>query len=926
MATRLLELIRDLSHELQPARRDVRVTMDADLDRDLGFDSLSRVELLLRIERSFDVSLPEQVFAAAESPRDLLRAVQASRSGGSTPMQVDVQAATLGGDDTVPVEASSLTEVLEWHLKVHPDRPHVHLYTPERDEPVLITYADLYRGACALAAGLVARGLEPGQTVAIMLPTSRGYLESFMGVMLAGAVPVPIYPPARASQLEDHLTRHARILDNAQCRMLITVPEARRVARLLKAHVDTLRDVLAPDALADTSAIFAPVGVQGDQVAMLQYTSGSTGQPKGVVLTHANLLANIRAMGGAIEASSSDVFVSWLPMYHDMGLIGAWLATLYFSIPTVLMSPVAFLTRPWRWLWAIHRHRGTLSSAPNFAYELCLSKIPDSELKGLDLTSWRVAFNGAEAVSPHTLRRFAERFERYGFDPRAMAPVYGLAEAAVGLAFPPLGRGPLIDRVQRADFEQHGYATSELRPAERAVEFVASGQPLPGYEIRIVDPTGRELPEREEGRLEFRGPSATSGYMRNSDATRALFSDGWLGSGDLAYIARGDVYITRRVKDVIIRAGRNVYPYELEEAVGDIDGVRKGCVAVFGSKDPATETERLVVVAETRETDRSRLDTLRNAIVALSTGLLEIAPDEVVLAPPRSVLKTSSGKIRRAACRELFEAGQLGRGPRATWRQYVRLHLAGVKPGWRRARRVVGDFSYAGYTYVLFAVAVSLAFSGMALLPSLAARWAFLKRCARLLLRLARVPLVIEGIECLPAAGNIVLVANHSSYLDGLVLVAALPMPVSFVAKDELAEQTFAGWFLRRINARFVERLDVEKGIADAHHLSEAAMRESLLFFPEGTLTRAPGLLPFHMGAFAAAAEAQCPVVPVVVRGTRSVLRSGSWFPRRGAVTVVVAEPIEPAGNDWNAAVALRDAARQQLLKRLGEPDLALDK
>jgi 1-acyl-sn-glycerol-3-phosphate acyltransferase len=332
------------------------------------------------------------------------------------------------------------------------------------------------------------------------------------------------------------------------------------------------------------------------------------------------------------------------------------------------------------------------------------------------------------------------------------------------------------------------------------------------------------------------------------------------------------------------------------------------------------------VVAETRETDRSRLDTLRNAIVALSTGLLEIAPDEVVLAPPRSVLKTSSGKIRRAACRELFEAGQLGRGPRAAWRQYVRLSFASVKPGWRRTRRLVGDFSYVGYTYVLFAVAVSVAFSGIALLPSVAARWAFLKRCVRLLLRLARVPLVIEGIERLPAAGNMVLVANHSSYLDGLVLVAALPMPVSFVAKDELAEQTFAGWFLRRINARFVERFDVEKGLADAHHLSEAAMRESLLFFPEGTLTRAPGLLPFHMGAFAVAAEAQCPVVPVVVRGTRSVLRSGGWFPRRGAVTVVVAEPIEPAGNDWNAAVALRDAARQQLLKRLGEPDLALDK
>ena len=824
-----------------------------------------------------------------------------------------------------PPETGTLAEVLAWHARVHPERAHVHLYLADRDDPLPITYAALQRGASAVAASLVARGLEPGQTVAIMLPTSLAYLESFMGIVLAAGVPVPIYPPARASQLEDHLKRHARILDNARVGMLITVPEALRIATALRSRVDCLREVLTPEELTDVAVDFKAPDGRAEDMAMLQYTSGSTGQPKGVVLSHRNLLANIRAMGQAIDASPSDVFISWLPLYHDMGLIGAWLGCLYYAIPTVLMSPAAFLTRPWRWLWAIHRHAGTLSSAPNFAYELCLSKIPDSQLEGLDLSSWRLAFNGAEPISPQTLRRFAERFEPYGFNPRAMAPVYGLAEAAVGLAFPPLERGPLIDRIQRAAFEQHGRATPEPDADVQALEFVASGQPLTGYEIRIVDPTGRELPEREEGRLEFRGPSTTSGYIHNPAATRALFDGDWLDSGDLAYIAAGDVFITSRVKDVIIRAGRNIYPYELEEAVGDLAGIRKGCVAVFASTELETSSERLIIVAETRETDPGVLDGLRRNIVALASELLDVAPDEVVLVPPRSVLKTSSGKIRRSACRELFESGQLGRGPGPAWRQYVRMSLAGIKPGWRRYRRVAGDLAYAGYVYLLFALAIPVAFLGLVGLPRLRPRWGYMQWCLRLVLRLARVPLVVEGLSRLPGERPVVLIANHASYLDGLALVCALPEPVSFIAKAELAGQPVVGWFLRRLNTRFVERFDVEQGLSDAERLSQAAARESLLFFPEGTLTRSPGLLPFHLGAFAAAAAAQCPVVPIVVRGTRSMLRSGGWFPRRGAMAVVVGEPIYPSGTNWNAAVVLRDAARAQVLKRLGEPDLAME-
>ena len=274
-------------------------------------------------------------------------------------------------------------------------------------------------------------------------------------------------------------------------------------------------------------------------------------------------------MGKAVQVTSTDVFVSWLPLYHDMGLIGAWLGSLYHAFPLVVMSPLTFLARPERWLWAIHKHRGTLSASPNFGYELCLRKIPDTALAGLDLSSWRMAFNGAEPVSPETIARFAQRFGQYGLRPQAMAPVYGLAECSVGLAFPPPGRGPLIDCIRRDSFMRTGHA--EPAGSDEAdvlrVTRMRAGR-FSGHEIRIVDATGRELGERVEGHLEFKGPSATSGYFRNPEQTRLLFHGEWLDSGDFAYMAEGDVYLTGRSKDIIIRAGRNIYPYELEECRG----------------------------------------------------------------------------------------------------------------------------------------------------------------------------------------------------------------------------------------------------------------------------------------------------------------------------------------------------------------------
>lgn len=876
--------------------------------------------MLLRIERAFGVSLPEQALVSAETTRDLLLLMEHA-GAVRAPSGRELQRLTQG-TSVAPEQAQTLVEVLDWHVSHHPGKLHIHLYG-EGDAVEDITYLGLKQGAQAVAAGLAARGVEPGDAVAIMLPTSKEYLFSFFGVLMAGAVPVPIYPPARSSRNEDHLRRHSGILANSQARLLITVPEAKAVALLLRAGADSLRGTVTVAELTGHAAPFQPIARAASDLAFLQYTSGSTGDPKGVSLTHANLLANIRAMGKSIQVGGEDVFVSWLPLYHDMGLIGAWLGSLYYAMPLALMSPVTFLVHPGRWLWAIHRHRATLSAGPNFAYDLCTRKLPDEQLQGLDLSSWRIAFNGAEPVSADTLDAFARRFEPYGLHPEALTPVYGLAECSVGLAFPPLQRGPLIDAIEREPFVRSGRCVPAAPGDASALRMVCCGRPLPGHEIRIVDSSGREVGDRTEGRLEFKGPSATSGYFRNPEQTRKLFHGEWLDSGDFAYIAGGEIYITGRVKEVIIRGGRNVYPYDLEQAAGNIPGIRRGCVAVFGSPDPVSGTERLVVLAETRETDSQARERLIREINAAAVDLLGMAADDVVLAPPHTVLKTSSGKIRRAASREYYERRGTRVRPAPIWLQFVRLAASATVPELRRSLRATASLLYATYAWaVMGLVAVPVwAFVAAARRPRVSRT--VCHHAAILLTKLTGIRVTATGLENLPSAAH-VLISNHASYIDAIALTAVLPPRhrYVFVAKREFAHSWIARSFLEGLEAAFVERFDAKQGVEDVARVEQAARDgASPIFFPEGTFDRQPGLREFRLGAFLAAVRTGLPVVPVGIRGARSILRENTWFPRSGAAAVTIGSRIVPAGSDWSAAVALRDQVRAEILRLSGEPD-----
>ncbi len=909
-AEQLLALAEELAAEVRPGFKRGGLTLDSSLQNDLGIDSLARVELLLRIEKAFRTAVPESAAMGAETLRDLLRALESGRPAGET--AAASTAAPAERLPEMPVAAKTLVEALEWYARHHRDRVHITL-VEEGDHTQSIAYGQLWDEAGEIAAGLRARDLQPAQPVALMLQTCREYFQSFFGVLRAGGIPVPLYPPAKATQIEEHVKRQAGILNSCLAAMLIASEEAKRPAALVKSLAPSLKDVVTPGELRVAGASPETPPIRPGDTALLQYTSGSTGAPKGVTLSHANLLANIRAMQQASGIGSTDVFISWLPLYHDMGLIGAWLGSLYSGARAVLMSPMLFLARPPRWLKTMSRERGTISAAPNFAYDLCATKLPEHDVAGLDLSPWRLAFNGAEAVHADTLERFIERFAKQGFRREAMAPVYGLAENCLGVTFPPPGRGPRVDRVRRDDFLHRRRATPAEPGDPAALTFVGCGKPLPNLEVRIVDEHGREAGEREHGRLQFRGPSATGGYYRNAEATRKLFDGDWVETGDLAYVADGEVFPAGRAKDLIIKGGRNIIPTEIEEAVTGIPGVRRGCVAVVGVHDPKTGTERVVVIAETALKGTDERAALSKAIAEAATPLLEGPPDEVVLAAPRTVPKTPSGKIRRGAARELYEKGAFHREPPGAAAQMLHIVFAAAVPEMRRFFRAAGARLYAAWSWWVFLVVALPCWLTTVLGPTLAFRRATLRLWMRLVLRLIAIPVRRSGLDRLPP-DPVILAPNHQSYLDAIVLSAALPPRFGFVVKRELARNVVLAPLLRRVGAVFVERFDPEQSVQDTEGVA-AALRggRSLVIFPEGTFRREPGLLPFRMGAFVTAAQTGTAIVPVVMRGTRDVLRDKTWAPRRGVVSVVAGEAVKPRGTDWAEAVRLRDEVRRTL-------------
>lgn len=946
---KILQVLRAFLVELGSHRALRHLSLSASLERELGLASLERVELLLRLERELSLELPDHLLARAERVGDLVRSVMTAKSQADTsappsPRTDSIDPLLLqqtreprphpGGVDTWNRDGgwpSTLDEALFHFAERDPQRVHIQLRL-ENGEMRPITYAGLLSDSLAVAAALQQRAdVHPGDRVALMLPTGPDFFPAFFGAILAGAVPVPLYPPWRADRIEEYAQRQAKILADSGARVLVTFQEVGRLARLLGGQVSGLERVVTLGSLGKASGnVVRPLP---REIALIQYTSGSTGDPKGVVLTHSNLIANIRAIARALKITSRDVGVSWLPLYHDMGLIGAWLSCLYLGVPVVILSPQAFLSRPERWLWAIHRYRATLSAAPNFAYELCMRRVDDRNLEGLDLSCLRGTLNGAEPVQPETLEGFSRRFQPYGFRPEALMPVYGLAESSLAVTIPPLSRQPLLDAIDRAALERTGGAEPACGQSLNPLTFVSAGRPLSGHQVRIVSGGGDPLPDRIQGHIQCRGPSVMQGYYGKAEATAAVLQDGWLKTGDLGYMADGELFVTGRVKDIIIQGGRNLYPQELEQIAADVEGVRRGCVAAFGVSGRRVAGERLVLVAETRRTEPEEKEKLAAAIRERMDSQLGIPLDEVVLAPPQSIPKTSSGKIRRDSCRRLYLQGKLDSRRSAVWLQVARLALRSLRQRSRRAIGVAAGWLYGSYVWMVL-VAVGLPCWVLLLLtPARSgprAGPALLRWISRTTLRLGGLQPVVAGLEHLPAVhlsghSRFLIVSNHASYLDILVLAAALPFDFSFVAKREAASWPFVGAFIRRSGYLTVDREHAPEAVQDGRRIEERLLGGTPVHvFPEGTFTHASGLRPFQMGAFKLAADTGTPLLPVTLRGTRQVLRDGRLLPLPAPLRVVVSPAIQPRGKGWQEMIRLRDAAYAEVLRHCGEGPLDL--
>ena len=550
------------------------------------------------------------------------------------------------------------------------------LVTVNAQGETILDYATLERRSRALASELQQR-FPVGERALILLDNDEHYVVAFLACLYAGVIAVPVFPPESAKQ--QHLARLFAIADDSQAACVLT---SSAVIELVAAAGKDFgsAELIPVDALDERRAeCWVEHHPQRDDIAFLQYTSGSTATPKGVMVSHGNLMANERAIETGFSIGADDVFVSWLPLYHDMGLIGGLLQPLYRGIPVVLMSPSFFLQRPVRWLEAISRHRGTVSGGPDFAYRLCLERIRDDQLKALDLSSWRVAFSGAEPVRHDTLTGFIERFRPAGFAADAAAPCYGLAEATLLVSCNSRGTG-----VVGTAFSQQSLAEGKAASAVEGNTLVGCGTPEPGHTIDIVDPEGlHSLTEGDVGEIWVNGPSVAHGYWQNPEATAQAFvtrdgvrwqrtdgsdaqnhdarDDRWLRTGDLGFLHEGQLYIAGRIKDLIILRGHNVYPQDIESAIeAEVEAVRKGRVAAFAVTTPEG-AEGIGVAAEVSR-GIQKLVPAEKLIEALSEAVGSACHEPLsvaLLLNPGGLPKTSSGKLQRSACRQGWEAGSL---------------------------------------------------------------------------------------------------------------------------------------------------------------------------------------------------------------------------------------------------------------------------
>lgn len=511
------------------------------------------------------------------------------------------------------------------------------IFVDRKENEIKWSWAQIWERACRSATYLGSQGVKKGDRVGIILPTGIEFMDSYFGCQIIGAIPIPLYPPVRLGRLDEYISKTVAMFEAAHIQFLISNKRTRRILGQVVVKVPHLIGHFK----AQDLILSPPIDVfdlDADQLAMAQFSSGTTVKPKPVGLSHKQILSNVDAilhhipLNGGIEQKGC----SWLPLYHDMGLIGCIFPALSAGADLVLISPENFLAKPAIWLRSISKHKCTVSPAPNFAYALCLERIKDTDLSECDLSSWWFALNGAEPVASHILRDFSARFGEWGFPATALTPVYGLAEAALAVTFsdPKEVFSALIFDRQKLSLGEAVTCT----PNDQAVEMASVGKALHGFEVEIRNDEGIKVPQGIVGHIFAKGPSIMWGYL---DGTENPITNGWLNTGDKGFLIQDELFISGREKDVIILNGANHSPHDIEQALDQITGVRTGCVAAVS--DITQDGEHLIVFVEFRTIEPELAKKCSEAILA-ATGLRASA---IILLDAGTLARTSSGKIRR---------------------------------------------------------------------------------------------------------------------------------------------------------------------------------------------------------------------------------------------------------------------------------------
>ncbi|MER6993003.1 fatty acyl-AMP ligase [Saccharopolyspora hirsuta] len=526
------------------------------------------------------------------------------------------------------------------------------LTTGEPEQPLFRTWGQVHAEALRIA-GALGDDLAPGSAVAILAADPGLIAPAVQAVWLGGGSVTMLHQPTPRTDLAHWAEDTLRVLKMIGARLVLLGPPFEELSGLLEENSIAHRD-LAELAAADAAPLAGPVEVGEDATALLQLTSGSTADPKAVRITHGNLHANLLAMVEAAELDAErDVAVSWLPLFHDMGMVGCLTVPMAIGMSAVKVTPADFLARPLLWPELITKYRGTVTAAPNFAYAIVGRRMARADDGDFDLSSVRFTLNGAEPIDPAAVRTFTEAGTRFGLSPTSMVCAFGMAEATLAVSFAPLGRGLEVDVVDADALEQQRRAEPVPPDSARARQFALLGGPLPGLEVDVVDDAGRRLGEREVGRLRIRGAAVTPGYLTVDGPLSTQDGDGWLDTGDDGYLVDGQVVICGRRKDVIIMGGRNIYPIDIERAACEVEGVRAGNAAAV-RQEAGSRRERFAVVLESRLAgDEAAEKALRKEVAARVVDAVGVRPSAVVVLAPGSLPKTPSGKLRRAATASL---------------------------------------------------------------------------------------------------------------------------------------------------------------------------------------------------------------------------------------------------------------------------------